>query len=246
MPRDELSYCRICAAACGIVVTVDGDEVVRVRGDDDHPVSRGYTCSKGRGLPAWHHAPDRLDRPQLRGREVAWDGPAHRSRASARRDHRRVRAGRRRALSRDRTRVRRRRPDRGGPVPAVDRQQFVLHRGHRRQRPRARRGRARCRRSDAQPRLGPHRFRAHHLRRDQSGGVARIRHRAPRSGSPNTRIPRQRRTRSGTRSAPNRNGRARRRIRRAETRRRRCRPCRARQRVAHRRRRRTRAARPLR
>ena len=73
MPRDELSYCRICAAACGIVVTVDGDEVVRVRGDDDHPVSRGYTCSKGRGLPAWHHAPDRLDRPQLRGREVAWD-----------------------------------------------------------------------------------------------------------------------------------------------------------------------------
>jgi Molybdopterin oxidoreductase Fe4S4 domain len=31
--REELSYCRICAAACGIVVTVDGDRVVRVRGD---------------------------------------------------------------------------------------------------------------------------------------------------------------------------------------------------------------------
>ena len=72
MPRDELSYCRICAAACGIVVTVEGDRVVRVRGDDDHPVSRGYTCSKGRGLPAWHHAPLRLDRPRLRGREVPW------------------------------------------------------------------------------------------------------------------------------------------------------------------------------
>jgi anaerobic selenocysteine-containing dehydrogenase len=71
--RDELSYCRICAAACGIVVTVDGDRVMRVRGDDDHPVSRGYTCSKGRGLATWHHSPDRLDRPRVHGREVSWD-----------------------------------------------------------------------------------------------------------------------------------------------------------------------------
>ena len=73
VPRDELSYCRICAAACGIVVTVDGDQVVRVRGDDDHPVSRGYVCSKGRGLAAWHHSPRRLDRPRLNGRDVGWD-----------------------------------------------------------------------------------------------------------------------------------------------------------------------------
>ena len=73
MTRDALSYCRICAAACGIVVTVDGDRVVRVRGDEEHPVSRGYTCTKGRGLAAWHHAPDRLDRPRLRGRDVSWD-----------------------------------------------------------------------------------------------------------------------------------------------------------------------------
>jgi anaerobic selenocysteine-containing dehydrogenase len=68
-----LSYCRICAAACGIVVTVDGERVVRVRGDDDHPVSRGYTCAKGRALPDWHHASNRLDRPRLHGRDVSWD-----------------------------------------------------------------------------------------------------------------------------------------------------------------------------
>jgi anaerobic selenocysteine-containing dehydrogenase len=73
VPRDELSYCRICAAACGIVVTVEGDRVLRVRGDDAHPVSRGYTCAKGRGLVAWHHGPDRLDRPRLHGRDVPWD-----------------------------------------------------------------------------------------------------------------------------------------------------------------------------
>jgi len=70
--RDVVSYCRICAAACGITVTVDGDQVVRVRGDADHPVSRGYTCSKGRGLTEWHHASGRLDRPRLRGADVAW------------------------------------------------------------------------------------------------------------------------------------------------------------------------------
>ena len=70
--RDELSYCRICAAACGIVVTVDGDRVLRVRGDEDHPVSRGYVCSKGRGLAAWHHAPARLDHPRLHGDDVTW------------------------------------------------------------------------------------------------------------------------------------------------------------------------------
>jgi anaerobic selenocysteine-containing dehydrogenase len=73
MAREQLSYCRICAAACGITVTVDGDRVVRVRGDAEHPVSRGYTCSKGRGLADWHHDAARLDRPRVRGREVGWD-----------------------------------------------------------------------------------------------------------------------------------------------------------------------------
>ena len=70
---DHRSYCRICAAACGIVVTVDGDQVQRVRGDADHPVSRGYVCGKGRGLPAWHHGPGRLDHPRLGDRPVSWD-----------------------------------------------------------------------------------------------------------------------------------------------------------------------------
>ncbi len=52
---------------CGIVVTVertaDGERVERVRGDDAHPLSRGYTCPKGRALGALHHDPRRLDAP---------------------------------------------------------------------------------------------------------------------------------------------------------------------------------------
>jgi anaerobic selenocysteine-containing dehydrogenase len=72
-PAEHRTFCRICAAACGIVVTVDGEQVVKVRGDADHPVSRGYTCPKGRGLPEWHHADARLDHPLLDGRAVSWD-----------------------------------------------------------------------------------------------------------------------------------------------------------------------------
>lgn len=53
-------------------MTVDGDRVTRVRGDADHPVSRGYVCSKGRGIAEWHHDAARLDRPRLRDVEVSW------------------------------------------------------------------------------------------------------------------------------------------------------------------------------
>jgi anaerobic selenocysteine-containing dehydrogenase len=64
--RTVRSFCRICTAVCGILVDVDGDEVVRVRGDADHPFSHGYTCPKGRALPSMHHHPDRLERPMVR------------------------------------------------------------------------------------------------------------------------------------------------------------------------------------
>lgn len=63
-PRLVHSFCRMCNAMCGIVVHVDGDRVVRVTGDPDHPVSEGYTCPKGRALPAVHHDPARLSDPR--------------------------------------------------------------------------------------------------------------------------------------------------------------------------------------
>lgn len=70
---ERLSFCRICAAACGIVVRVAGDRVVEVRGDPEHPWSRGYTCPKGRALGAFHHRPDRLDEPRLGSSPAPWD-----------------------------------------------------------------------------------------------------------------------------------------------------------------------------
>src|SRR5262249_24017862 len=60
------TFCRICTTLCGILVDVSGERVLRVRGDRDHPFSRGYTCPKGRSLPQMHHHCDRLERPMLR------------------------------------------------------------------------------------------------------------------------------------------------------------------------------------
>jgi anaerobic selenocysteine-containing dehydrogenase len=51
---------------CGILVDVEDEEVLRVRGDKEHPLSRGYTCAKGRSLPRMHHHPDRIERPMMR------------------------------------------------------------------------------------------------------------------------------------------------------------------------------------
>jgi anaerobic selenocysteine-containing dehydrogenase len=75
---EQPSFCRICNAMCGILVTTeqasDGERVVRVRGDAAHPLSAGYTCAKGRALPALHHDPRRLEHPTIEGRAVPWDG----------------------------------------------------------------------------------------------------------------------------------------------------------------------------
>jgi anaerobic selenocysteine-containing dehydrogenase len=71
--RQVRTMCRLCIASCGIVVHVEDDRVVRVTGDAEHPISQGYTCSKGRALPAFHHHPDRLDEPELHGVRASWD-----------------------------------------------------------------------------------------------------------------------------------------------------------------------------
>jgi anaerobic selenocysteine-containing dehydrogenase len=76
--REVRSYCRICPAFCGVLLTIEDDHrVVKVRGDRDHPISHGYTCPKGRALGELHHAPNRLDAPMIRRDgelvEVSWD-----------------------------------------------------------------------------------------------------------------------------------------------------------------------------
>ena len=61
------TICRFCHAYCGIEVEVEDNRVLAVHGDPNHAVSQGFTCEKGRQLPAQHHDPARL-RATLRRR----------------------------------------------------------------------------------------------------------------------------------------------------------------------------------
>jgi anaerobic selenocysteine-containing dehydrogenase len=58
--RTKRSFCRVCQAFCAIEVDVENGRVADVRGDRTDPMSRGYTCAKGRQLPHEVNDPDRL------------------------------------------------------------------------------------------------------------------------------------------------------------------------------------------
>jgi len=74
---EKKSYCRVCGSGCGIVVELDGQKVIKVRADEDHAVSRGYTCPKGRAIGMDHHRAERLEGPMIREngelRPTTWD-----------------------------------------------------------------------------------------------------------------------------------------------------------------------------
>jgi anaerobic selenocysteine-containing dehydrogenase len=65
--------CLLCGANCGMLATVEGDRILKVAPDRDHPDSGGYTCVKGRAIAEQHHSPNRLDQPRLNGKAVSWD-----------------------------------------------------------------------------------------------------------------------------------------------------------------------------
>ncbi len=68
--------CTLCEAHCGIRVEVDGGRVLRIDGDPDDVLSRGYICPKAAALADLQSDPDRLRRPvkKVGGRfvEIGW------------------------------------------------------------------------------------------------------------------------------------------------------------------------------
>ena len=75
--RTHLRTCPLCEAACGLEITTVDDQVVRIRGDRNDPVSRGFICPKGSTLRQLHEDPDRLRSPMRRTgdgwTEIGWD-----------------------------------------------------------------------------------------------------------------------------------------------------------------------------
>lgn len=90
--RQARSYCRICSAHCGVVLSIDdaANRIVEMKADKDNPMSNGYVCVKGLQAEEAHHGPARLLRPLKRqadgsfaeiGSEQALDEIAERMRA---------------------------------------------------------------------------------------------------------------------------------------------------------------------
>lgn len=80
--RHVHTYCRICEAHCGLVVEVGPqEEVVSIKPDKGHPVSKGFSCLKGTSLGGLHHDPDRLNYPMKRVngvlQRISWEQAIH-------------------------------------------------------------------------------------------------------------------------------------------------------------------------
>jgi anaerobic selenocysteine-containing dehydrogenase len=68
---------RDCPDACGMIATIENGRIVRLQGDPDHPVTRGFLCHRTSRFLERQYDADRLTTPLLRrgsGLEpISWD-----------------------------------------------------------------------------------------------------------------------------------------------------------------------------
>lgn len=75
------TICFECHSRCGVFLSVKDGKVTGVKGDKDHPFSRGYTCPKGRACMEMIYHPERITTPLIRKgrrgsgdyRQASWD-----------------------------------------------------------------------------------------------------------------------------------------------------------------------------
>jgi anaerobic selenocysteine-containing dehydrogenase len=72
------TYCKVCMTMCGLIAEVANDEkILKVKGDFDHPITKGYTCPKGRATGQIYHLDQPITKPMMRKDgelvEVSWD-----------------------------------------------------------------------------------------------------------------------------------------------------------------------------
>lgn len=80
-PEWKKTACILCSINCGLEVQIGGDDgrqIIKIRGDDDHPLSKGYVCEKSQRLNYYQQGADRLTSPMRRRADgsyeaVDWD-----------------------------------------------------------------------------------------------------------------------------------------------------------------------------
>ncbi|MPZ70876.1 MAG: molybdopterin-dependent oxidoreductase [Actinobacteria bacterium] len=77
MTATQFRTCPLCEATCGLSITMNGDRIQSVRGDDDDVFSHGFICPKGTAVKHLQEDPDRLRAPLIRDgetlREANWE-----------------------------------------------------------------------------------------------------------------------------------------------------------------------------
>ncbi|RSD26155.1 hypothetical protein EJA10_15140 [Mesobacillus subterraneus] len=60
------TVCGYCGTGCGLILEVEDNKIVKIRGDKEAPVNKGQTCVKGAFAYQYVHAPERLNSPMIR------------------------------------------------------------------------------------------------------------------------------------------------------------------------------------
>lgn len=77
--REVPSICHFCSGGCGVLLSVQGDTLVNLEGDPDHPTNQGTLCPKGAALGQVRGNPRRITRPLYRPagaadwQEISWE-----------------------------------------------------------------------------------------------------------------------------------------------------------------------------
>lgn len=69
----QKTACIICALNCGLEVQAEGRRITKIRGDDAHPISKGYVCEKSQRLDYYQNGADRLTSPMRRRADGSYE-----------------------------------------------------------------------------------------------------------------------------------------------------------------------------
>jgi anaerobic selenocysteine-containing dehydrogenase len=69
--------CILCSQNCGLEIVNEGSKIVKVKGDQENPRSKGYLCRKGANIAYFQNNPERLKFPlkrvENRFERISWD-----------------------------------------------------------------------------------------------------------------------------------------------------------------------------
>jgi thiosulfate reductase/polysulfide reductase chain A len=81
MKETRRTYCGLCHSRCGLLLEMEKGKAVKIKGDKEHPITKGMICSRGQLMIDHLYHPDRINSPIKRigergsgqWRRISWD-----------------------------------------------------------------------------------------------------------------------------------------------------------------------------